>query len=170
MKKRGISFIEVIIAIGIFTFIIFSVGILIPLAQVYSFQNTNRATALTLANNMMEKIRALNFQDVDTDTTYYGSYDPPVSAYNDGTYYRYPPRPYPSTTVDIYYPGPKSTSVLCHTVVYRFDVSASFDRYKNGDVIDGLKKVDIKVTWEEPGKLTGNAKSSVVLSSKIIKR
>lgn len=170
MGKRGISFIELIIAIGILTIVIFSVGILIPLSQVYSFKNTNRATALTLANNIMEKIRALNFQDIDTYNVYYGSHDPPIPAYNEGTYYRFPPRPYPSTTVEIYYPGPKSTSILCHSVIYSFNISASFDRNKDGNEIEGLKKVDITVIWNEPGKLTEGSQSSVKLSSKIIKR
>jgi len=170
MKKRGVSFLEAIIAIGILSLVIFSAGILIPLAQTYSFKSTNRATALTLANSLMEKMRAINFDDIDTDKFYRGSLNPPVPALNEGMYYRYPPHPYPSTAIDIYYPGPGSTSILCHTVIYSFDVSASFDRDKKGDKIENLKKVDITVRWNEPGRLTGDLKSSVTLSSKIIKR
>jgi|GEM_PF-1088285 len=170
MKKRGVSFLEAVIALGILSLVIFSAGILIPLAQTYSFKNTNRTTALTLANNMMEKIRAVNFEDVDTDSEYRGSINPPVPAFNEGMYYRYPPHPYPSTAVDIYYPGPGSTSILCHNVIYSFDVSASLDRDKKGNTMENLKKVDITVRWNEPGRLTGDLKSSVTLSSKIIKR
>jgi len=176
MRKRGITFLELIIAMGIFTFVVFSVGILIPFAQINSFRNTNRTTALTLADNMMEKIRALNYDDIEINVHYNGSTtgsDSPVKPANEGTYYQYPPLPYPSSTVEISYPGQGGGDVLCHSVVFAYDVFACYDRDETGVDIESLKKVTITVKWLEPGRSSHSReeeKSSVTLSSKVLKR
>ncbi|MHC9537895.1 MAG: hypothetical protein AB9903_00095 [Vulcanimicrobiota bacterium] len=177
MKNRGLTFLEVIIAMGIFSFIIFSIGVLIPLAQVNTFRNTNQTTAFTLADNMMEKIRALNYDDIEINADYKGSglldQESPTPACNEDTYYQFPPRPYPGTTVEIYYPGKGNNEVLCHSVVFTYDIFACYDKDENGINIENLKKVTIIVKWLEPGRISHSRKeekSSVTLSSKILKR
>ncbi|MDQ7823091.1 MAG: hypothetical protein RDV48_09885 [Candidatus Eremiobacteraeota bacterium] len=171
--KKGISLLEIIIAMGILAFMIFSIGVLIPLSQTRSFNYSNRETALSLAENMLEKIKALNFSDIVNDATYDGELG--MDPANKGTYYQYPPAPYPSTSVDIYYPGPQSSGVLCHTIRYYLKVNSCFDTDANGIPLETLKKVTVKVTWNQPafsggsegGKLQNR---SITLSSKVLER
>jgi len=176
MSSRGITFLELIIAMGIFTFVVFSVGILIPLSQVNSFRNTNRTTALTLADNMMEKIRAINYDDIEINVHYKGSTtgsESPTRPANEGTYYQYPPLPYPSSTVEICYPGQGGGDVISHSVVFEYNVFACYDRDENGIDIESLKKITIDVKWLEPGRMSTSReeeKSNVTLSSKVLKR
>jgi hypothetical protein len=161
------------IALGIFAIVIFSVGVLIPLSQVRSFNSTNRETALTVADNLMERIRALNFEDVVVDSTYDGGMG--IEPANKGTYYQYPPKPYPSTSIEIFYPGPQSSAVLSHRVQYFFNVTASYDVDEDGQPIKSLKKVIIVVTWNQSvtsGQTSGGNRQNcaVTLSSKILER
>jgi len=177
MENRGLTFLEVIIAMGIFSFVIFSIAVLIPLSQINTFRNTNKTTALTLADNMMEKIRALNYDDIEVNVDYKGSglldHEPSTPACNEDTYYQFPPPPYPSTKVDIYYPGKGSSEVLCHSVVFTYDVFACYDKDENNMKIENLKKVTIIIKWLEPGRVSQSRKDekiSITLSSKILKR
>lgn len=161
---RGLSFMELMIGLGLLAFIVFSIGILIPLSQVRIKNVTDRDTAYSLADNMLENIRALGFNDIITDKTYSG--ERPA---NEGTYYQYPPPPYPSTVVTNYYPGQHNT-IISRQVEYKFTVTATPAKDKSGAEIGNLKKVVVSVFWRQRNKTGDFEDCSITLSSNIIKR
>lgn len=156
---------EVMIALGILSFVIFSIGVLIPLSQVRVQSGTDRDVAYTLADNMIESVRALGFDDIMENRTYSGT----MPAANPGTYYQYPPRPYPSVTVTNYYPGQRNT-VISHDVQYSYSVRADFARNKSGDIIPNLKTLVVTVSWHQADWAGKGNERSITISSRIIKR
>jgi type II secretory pathway pseudopilin PulG len=164
-RKYGLSFIELIIALGLLAFLIFSIALLIPLSHTRTQSISDKDTAYNLADAMLEKIRALGFDDIIEGKTYNGC-DPA----NKGTYYQYPPVPYPKTSVTAYYPQSNSTAIIARSTNYTFSVLASLDVDKSGNEIRDLKKVKVTVSWKKKDATGGSQDCSITLSSKMLRR
>lgn len=161
----GITFMELMISLGVLSFIIFSICVLLALSQLRVHTVTDRDVAYTLADNMIESIRTLGFSDITPDITFSGG--PPE---NEGTYYQFPPEPYPRIALTNYYPGTHGTAIISRSVEYTFTVRATRESDKSGDEIGNLKKVVVTVKWNEIKASGRSEEASIVLSSRILKR
>lgn len=166
MKKRsGLSFLELMIALGLLAFLVFSIAILIPLSHARTQSTADKNTAYNLADSMMEKIRALGFADIVENRSFNGQ-----APRNQGTYYQYPPAPYPRASMTTYYPSHNGGNLMSRTIDYTYSVSAAFDREKDGSEIRDIKKVTVTVYWKRPDDAGQAEHCSVTLSSLMLRR
>jgi type II secretory pathway pseudopilin PulG len=163
-ELRGFTLIEMIVAFILLVLLLFSLGVLIPLSQVRIKSTTHRDIALTLADNMIERMRSISFDNVKK-SLYSGEnvpFDPPA---NQGTPEQFPPLPYPSISILRSYPSSETLEIVIHKVDYFFSVRAEAD---NGN--PDLTIVNVHVMWCEAGRDLKAGKStnaSINLSSKI---
>ncbi|MDQ7824871.1 MAG: hypothetical protein RDV48_18880 [Candidatus Eremiobacteraeota bacterium] len=161
----GFTLVEVIIALLLFLLIISYFLLLIPLSQVRIKNSTHQDVALTLAEDILEKVRVMKWSDIDKNSTYDGTTfnnhtpDPATQQYAGAAFYP-PVPPYRLYTYRM------MSSDKPHSVDYQFNVDT---RYEPGST--ELIKVTVKVFWQES---TGNRGSlqikQCMLSSKICKR
>ncbi|MHC9544061.1 MAG: hypothetical protein AB9903_31495 [Vulcanimicrobiota bacterium] len=104
-RAQGFTILETVIAMLILTFIIFSLGILIPLSQTRIRTTSHRDMAFTIADAVLEQMQTIYWDRIRKNSTYIGnsrffdsdnqsiaedSYDTPVNGY--------PPSPYPTVS------------------------------------------------------------------------
>jgi type II secretory pathway pseudopilin PulG len=161
-RAKGFTLLEIIVAFILLLMLLFSLGVLIPLAQVRVKNTANRDVAMTLADNMLERIRAIKFDEVRA-ALYEGDKISPDPAANDGVNSpdRYPPLPYPTTTTYQSYPSAETMRIMAHQVDYFFNVDVKLDN-NNPD----LKTVSVSVIWREAGR---SDKAGIKVSTKIFR-
>lgn len=99
---QGFTILETVIAMLILTFVIFSLGILIPLSQTRIRNTSHRDMAFTIADAVLEQMQTIYWDRIIKNSIYIGNrrffdsdnqsipedlYDTPVNGY--------PPSPYP---------------------------------------------------------------------------
>ncbi|MGV8118122.1 MAG: hypothetical protein AB2L14_00010 [Candidatus Xenobiia bacterium LiM19] len=95
-RAQGFTILETVIAMLILTFIIFSLGILIPLSQTRIRTTSHRDMAFTIADAVLEQMQTIYWDRIIKNSTYVGNrkffdsdnqsipedlYDMPVNGY-----------------------------------------------------------------------------------------
>lgn len=161
--SRGFTLAEMVVSMVLLLLIIFSLGLLIPYSKVRMHSTIDRDMAYMLADNMIERIRVLSFDDINVNDRFDGG-----APDNEGTYYQYPPTPYPRTVAIVRYPSPLRNDVVSHEMEYRFIVNASYE--ESEEKTPYLKRVTVEVRWTESSTPAGSGERKAVLSSRIFKR
>ncbi len=133
---RGFTLIEMIISMLLLMLILFSIGVLIPYSQVRMKKTANRDVAVLLAENMIENIRAMYFDNI-TSSTYDGIEGTPASIDVGGSQ-MFPPLPYPREDYGYLVEG------NVHQVTYTYVVYA----HAAGSP-ENYKEVSVSVYWSE---------------------
>lgn len=154
---RGFTLLEMIISMILLMLILFSIGILIPYSQMRMNKTTHRDIALLLAENMIESIRTLYYDNIIIGT--FNGIEGAPSITN-GTQ-AFPPLPYPMEEYQYLVEGKP------HRIVYSYIVSA-------GEINLNNKKVSVSVYWmEEVSKAspdTAEMMKSITLNGGIYRR
>ncbi|MHC9539008.1 MAG: prepilin-type N-terminal cleavage/methylation domain-containing protein [Vulcanimicrobiota bacterium] len=130
---RGFTLLEMIISMILLMLILFSIGILIPYSQVRMNKTAHRDIAVLLAENMIENIRTLYYDNVMTGTFNGVEGD---SAIDCNGSQAFPPLPYPREEYQYLVEGNP------HRIVYSYIVTAS-------EINPDNKKVSVSVYWME---------------------
>ncbi|MDQ7823536.1 MAG: hypothetical protein RDV48_12125 [Candidatus Eremiobacteraeota bacterium] len=170
---KGLSLIELIIAMVLLLLILFSVGILIPYSQVRMRNSAYRDSATTLAENLMERIRTTRSTNIpSTAVTYDGLAfpSPTPSPVTVGGVQVFPPTPYPRTTYQDFSgaqvkPG-GPTQELRSSVEFIYVVRSDPVSYTP------LTLIDISVYWDETSGASGGhrRKNHITVSSMFLRR
>lgn len=163
--RGGFSILEVMIAMMLLALILFSLGLLIPISQVRVRNTANHDMAFTLAENIMEKIRGLPWENIEKNRVFRGYIPDPAVTDGMGTQI-YPPEPYPSLMYD-FRSGDTALVTTTRSVPYVCTVKSIYDsHFGTEDLLD----VTVQVNWTEPTGSGGSAEKSVSLSSRICRR
>jgi len=153
IRAYGFTILETVIAMLILTFIIFSIGILIPIAQTRIRSTAQRDMAYTIADAVLEQMQTIywerivknqlfignkNFVDPDNMTIAEGSYDPPVNGY--------PPSPYPTVCQSFYSAEHQGGSILLTPSLTNYVIVVR-SLYSSSE--DDLVTVSVDVYWME---------------------
>lgn len=153
MRKRGISILEVVVAVNLAgLLVVFLIG-LIPYSVLSLKRSGHAIIAANLAERMMEEIRRTNFSDILP-----GTYPPSVAP-------AFPPPPYPSLPVSI------TSNGFSDTRVYNFRILVTPATDISGSPLTDVKSVTVTVTWNERLSDRGvSGPKSFVLTSDILRR
>jgi prepilin-type N-terminal cleavage/methylation domain-containing protein len=169
--KKGFTLIEITVALLILAFILFSLGVLIPLSQVRIRNTAHRDMALALAEDVIGKIRALNWEDIPFQEFIADKGDafimkPPVIGVQ-----IFPPEPYPSKECS-FDSTDQGGGVTTHTVtyLYRVTVEPANDPDAPAVLAEDLKKVTVVISWEESSGSGGSEHKKVTLQSTLYRR
>lgn len=130
---RGFTLLEMIISMILLMLILFSIGILIPYSQMRMNKTAHRDIAVLLAENMIENIRTLYYDNVVTGTFNGIEGD---SAIDCSGSQAFPPLPYPREEYQYVVEGNP------HKIVYSYIVTANTINPNN-------KIVSVSVYWRE---------------------
>lgn len=158
-RVRGLTLIEVVVATIILTLLLFSLGVLIPMTQVKIRNTSHHDLAVTYAENMMEKIRAMPFDYIIVPGDFYSPTAPAQPSHG----WLFPPvPPYPTdreVSLKLYSGDPRyepgrSLSYAYHVITWPGD---------NPDLIN----VEVSVYWIESSGGGGSSRTPkcVTLSS-----
>jgi Tfp pilus assembly protein PilV len=165
-RSEGFTLIEVVVSLCILILLLFSFGYLIFLSSVNIRSSAHHSTAVNLAENMMERIRALKWADVEKGVTYDGLKEPPASSANTGASNQFPPTPYPRASYVNYYTSSTSRAQVSHETNYSFIVRTYYD--PDYPATQDLLFVIIDVYWRESSSAGGSFMRKVSLSSELI--
>lgn len=163
MEKHsaGFTMIEIIIATLILLLLLFTIGILIPVLQMRMRKISHHYTAVTLGENVIERIRSLPRADIPADATYVAP-SPPL---HQGMSNQYPPSPYPGVSLSFDYTEAETGAGMKHMMQYFFVVrSESDERYP---AVSDLKKITVDVYWPYPPGTNDPAQQVTRISSVI---
>jgi Tfp pilus assembly protein PilV len=165
-KGRGFTLIEVVVSLCILILLLFSFGYLIFLSSVKMRSSAHHSTAVNLAENMMERIRALKWNEVEKEVTYNGLASPSQPPVNAGAANQFPPTPYPQTSYVNYYTSSSSGAQVSHVTSYSFIVRTYYD--PDYPTSQDLLYVAIDVCWKESSGSGGSFTRKVSLVSELI--
>ena len=133
-RVKGLTLIEVVVATIILTLLLFSLGVLIPMTQVRIRNTSHHDLAVTYAENMMEKIRAMPFDSIIVPGDFYS----PTTPAQPSLGWLFPPDPpYRELYFEI------SSGESRHSLSYAYHVITWPG--SNPD----LKEVEVSVYWTE---------------------
>lgn len=163
MKRyAGYSLIELLIGILLFILLLLFIGTLIPMSQVSARSSSHHDVAMTLAESLMDNIRALPWDSIiKKDDAYDGREGTPTENA------LYPPYPYPTKDVYSIYPDPGTLQMVAHETKYYFTVQARYE--PPGPHNQKLIKVVIGVSWDE-FQGGGVRRKQITLVSKIARK
>jgi prepilin-type N-terminal cleavage/methylation domain-containing protein len=168
---KGFTLLEVTVALLILAFILFSLGVLIPLSQVRIRNTSHKDRALMIAEDMIGITRALNWDHIIVPAQYSGTppFTPPFL--DGGGHQIFPPLPYPSIECS-FDTADQAGKINTHTIAYTIDVKTEeVPDPDNATVMaNDLKKVIITVKWRESTGAGGSALKEITLSSTIYRR
>jgi prepilin-type N-terminal cleavage/methylation domain-containing protein len=166
--RRGFTLIEIVVAMMILLLLLFSFGYLIFLSSIRARASANRDTAVTVAKNVMEKIKNLDWNSVAKERTFDGLQKPPDTPVRAGTDTQYPPSPYPTTDVDNKYKSAPSGNEVSHITTYHCVVKSFYD--PEFPTSQDLLYLVVDVYWKESGGGGGFYQKSISLTSAILKK
>jgi type II secretory pathway pseudopilin PulG len=174
-RAYGFTILETVIAMLILAFLIFSIGILIPLAQTRIKSTAQKDMAYTIADAVLEQMQTVYWERIKKNSTFIGSrhifnesaaedlYDIPVDGY--------PPPPYPAVSSSFYSVERQGGSTFLmpnltkYVIVVRSIYSGTDEELVNvgvdvywtekttsGDVNSGLKKISVSTIRYKRGK------------------
>jgi len=174
-RAYGFTILETVIAMLVLAFLIFSIGILIPLAQTRIKSTAQRDVAYTVADAVLEQMQTVYWERIKKNSTFIGSrhifnesasedlYDIPVNGY--------PPPPYPAVSSSFYSVERHSGSTFIvpnltrYVIVVRSIYSGSDEDLVNvgvdvywtekttsSDINSGLKKITVSTIRYKRGK------------------
>jgi prepilin-type N-terminal cleavage/methylation domain-containing protein len=170
-RARGFSLLEVTIALLLLSLVLFSLAVLIPMSQVRLRNTAHQEMAVTLAEDMLGKIRALNWSDIPAVTTLpagktvsNGESGDPAHTYGAVSF---PPPPYPSQTYSFdSRENTASSNDTKHTVIYYYAVTAE----KTSDSNPDLVIITVSITWKEAQGSGGSLERHVTLTTMVYRK
>jgi prepilin-type N-terminal cleavage/methylation domain-containing protein len=166
MQRKGFSLAEIVVAMLILVMLLFSFGYLIFLSSVRTRATSHSETAVAIAENVMEKIKGLDWSSIAKGGTYDGrTSDTPLNAGADN---QYPPSPYPEKKVDNSYKSNISGATVSHITDYYCVVRSFYD--PEFPTTEDLLFLVVEVYWRETSGAGGSYQKSISLTSEIMKK
>lgn len=160
--QRGLSLIEIVVAVTILSGALFTLGVLIPRCVRNMHDKSYQMLAIQMAERILEGARGLDASDVPSRT--WSTVDavadhPSLPAHAASPRRQFPPDPYPADGFT-----PKSVTLQSNgqpvTVEYRFTVSVE-------PLPSGSRRVTVTVRWREPESSSATSDRTFTLASEM---
>jgi len=141
VARRGLSLLEVVVAVSLLSATLFTIGIIIPRCVLYMRNHGYQAQAVQLSDRLLEEIRLMDPSDVRTGTfTDSSPDDPPASSGR-----RFPPEPFPRASMESYVWG------VPIRMDYQFTVTVEPHAIEPSVSPPGgqVRKVSVTAVWRE---------------------
>jgi prepilin-type N-terminal cleavage/methylation domain-containing protein len=178
-RHNGFSLMEVMIAMLVLLLVLGSFGVLLPLSQIGMKNTATKDVAYTLAENMIENIRALDCEKIKVPARFSSSPFAPLSTgelsdpvtYLDG---QYPPLPYPCKEYEFQsgnIVAPDGSIRIPRKLVNFYYRVTTENEMEGGVPIDGFISLTVEVFWTEArAGRAGNNQQMITVTSKIMRR